>query len=95
LTAASLLHSTAQHLNTARKRPWAQYWKVTKRAFPTPEAAALAQWDSLPQARARVISVEYEDDDHSIVLTDTEPSHLMWNQCERTSEGWVFILDHN
>ena len=63
--------------------------------YPTPEQAALAEWDSLPGAEVRVIRVDYEDDDHAVVITDTVPSHPMWNHCERTSDGWVFTGDHN
>jgi hypothetical protein len=63
--------------------------------YPTPEQAALAEWEAQPLARVRVIKVEYEDDDHAIVIADTVPSHPMRNQCERTNDGWVFTGDHN
>jgi hypothetical protein len=68
---------------------------VAVRTFPTPQDAALAEWSDLPQARPRVVSVQFEDDDHAVVVTDTDPSHPMWNYCERTSDGWVFTHDHN
>jgi len=51
--------------------------------------------DAHPLARVRVIKVEYEDDDHAIVITDSVPSHPMWNHCERTNDGWVYTGDHN
>lgn len=63
--------------------------------FPTPQDAALAEWSDIPQACPRVVSVRFEDDDHAVVVTDTEPSHPMWNNCERTSDGWVLTSDHN
>jgi hypothetical protein len=63
--------------------------------YSTPEEAVLAEWQSIPQANVRVVSVEYEDDDHATVVTDTEPSHPMWNQCVRTPVGWEFMGDHN
>jgi hypothetical protein len=55
----------------------------------------MAEWNSIPQANARVVSVEYTDDDHATVVTDTDPHYLMWNQCARTEDGWVFMGDHN
>ena len=64
-------------------------------AFSTPEEAALAQWEQLPHALAHVVSVEYIDEDHAVVVTDTVPSHRMWNHCSRTAGGWVFESDHN
>jgi hypothetical protein len=69
---------------------------VAEEEFPTPEDAALAEWEPYPQADARVISVEYLDEEHAVVVTDTTPSHPMWNYCWRTSGGgWVFTHDHN
>jgi hypothetical protein len=64
-------------------------------AYATPEEAALAQWDSYPQAEARVIKVHYVDADHAIVATDTVPSHPMNNQILLTSEGWVYQGDYS
>jgi hypothetical protein len=61
----------------------------------TPAQAALAEWKAHPTARARVVRVEYTDEDHAVVVTDTDPSHPMWNYCERTAAGWVFVHDHN
>lgn len=63
--------------------------------FPTPQDAALAEWTDMPQAQARILSVRYLDEDHAVVITDTEPSHPMWNYCERTSDGWILTHDHN
>jgi hypothetical protein len=63
--------------------------------FKTPEEATLAEWDNLPKAEVRVLSVEYSDEDHAVVVTDTVPSHPMWNYCERTDAGWRFTHDHN
>jgi hypothetical protein len=69
---------------------------MLEEGFPTPEEAVLAEWDQHPQAEARVLRVEYLDDEHAVVITDTTPSHPMWNYCERTSSsGWVFTDDHN
>jgi hypothetical protein len=65
------------------------------RAFETPEEATLAEWVDYPQAEVRIISVEYTDEDHAVVVTDTNPSHPMWNYCERTDRGWIFTSDHN
>jgi hypothetical protein len=63
--------------------------------FATPEEAAMAEWASYPTVDARVVTVEYIDDDHAVVVTDTMPSHPMWNYCERTASGWTFTHDHN
>ena len=63
--------------------------------YPTPEEAALAQWDKYPQAEARVIRVRYVDENHVIVVTDTVPSHPMNNHCKRTAEGWVYQGDYS
>lgn len=63
--------------------------------YPTPEDAALAQWDRYPRAEVRVIRVRYVDQDHAIVVTDTAPSHPMNNQCKRTAEGWVYQGDYS
>ena len=68
---------------------------MTDEAHPSPEAAALAEWADMPQAEARVISVDYLDADHAVVVTDAVPSHPMWNYFLRTSEGWVFTHDHD
>jgi hypothetical protein len=64
-------------------------------AFDSPERAALAEWDAYPQAQARVITVESIDEDHAVVVTDTVPSHPMWNYCFQTSAGGVFGSDHD
>ena len=63
--------------------------------YATPERAVLAEWDDYPEAEARVISIEYRDDNSAVVVTDTVPSHPMWNYCVRTRHGWVFTHDHN
>ncbi|MCA1683012.1 MAG: hypothetical protein LC685_03325 [Actinobacteria bacterium] len=63
--------------------------------YPTPEEAALAEWDDYPGAAARIISVTYSGENEAVVVTDTVPSHPMWNYCVRTAEGWVFTHDHN
>jgi hypothetical protein len=63
--------------------------------YPTPEEAALAEWREIPQAKPRVLSVEYQDNHHAVVITDTKPSHPMWNYCVLTAEGWVYTGDHN
>jgi hypothetical protein len=55
----------------------------------------MAEWDRYPEAEATVVRVEYLDEDHAVVVTDTVPSHPMWNHCERTDRGWVFTSDHN
>lgn len=56
--------------------------------FPTPAAAALAEWETVPNAHVRVVAVEYRDADHAVVLTDTDPPHLVRIYCERTDDGW-------
>ncbi len=53
----------------------------------------MAEWDAYPEAEARVVRVEYRDEDHAVVITDTMPSHPMYNNCERQSSGWVFMSD--
>ena len=63
--------------------------------YPTPEEAALAEWSEMPQAEASVVSVKYQDSQHAVVVTDTNPSHPMWNYCVLTPEGWVYTGDHN
>lgn len=63
--------------------------------YPTPEDAALAEWEDDPEAAARVISVDYRDDSNAVVVTDTVPSHPIWNYCLRTPNGWVLTHDHN
>ncbi len=68
---------------------------MPEKAYPSPEEAALAEWAGMPQSEARVISVEYLDVDRAVVVTDTVPSHPMWNCFLRTPEGWVFTHDHN
>ena len=68
---------------------------MTDGAFATPEAAALAEWDRYPEAQARVVTVEYLDETHAVVVIDTVPSHPMWNRCERTDRGWVYAGDGN
>jgi hypothetical protein len=57
--------------------------------FGSPEDAVMAGWLAYPQAEARVVSVEYRDEDHAVVVTDTVPSHPMWNYCERREGGWI------
>jgi hypothetical protein len=61
--------------------------------YVTPEEAALAEWAAHPYAHARVIGVEYTDEDHAVVVTDTTPSHPMWNYCERAGGRWVYHGD--
>jgi hypothetical protein len=61
----------------------------------TPEAAARAEWTAYPEAQVRVVSVEYLEHDRAVVVTDTVPSHPMWNHCRRTNRGWNFVSDHN
>jgi hypothetical protein len=63
--------------------------------YPTPGDAALADWDDYPEAAARVVSVRYSGEDAAVVVTDTVPSHPMWNYCVRRAQGWVFTQDHN
>ena len=63
--------------------------------YPTPEGAALAEWNAYPEAQARVISVEYTDADHAIVVIDTDPSHPECNNCERTECGWILLSTYN
>jgi hypothetical protein len=68
---------------------------VASEGHPTPEAAALAEFEDIPQAQARVVSVEYLSDDEAVVVTDTLPSHRMSNHCFRSPDGWVVSYDHN
>lgn len=63
--------------------------------YPTPEDAALAEWVDYPGVVASIVSVEYVDANNAVVITDTVPSHPMWNYCVRTPSGWVFTHDHN
>jgi hypothetical protein len=54
----------------------------------TAEAAALAQWIAeVPEARARVVRVEYFDDETAMVYLDTDPSHLLDVYCVRDANG--------
>ncbi len=57
--------------------------------YPTPEDAALAEWEDHPEVAARVISFEYRDVSNAVVVTDTVPSHPMWNYsaCGRPKAG--------
>lgn len=64
-------------------------------AYPTPENAAMAEWDAYPEAKAFLVSVEYVDRDYAVVVTDTVPSHPIWNYCDRTPAGWVYTGDQN
>ena len=66
---------------------------MVEEGFATPEEAALAEWASMPQAEAHVVKVEYTDPDHAVVVTDTTPSHPMFNYCERTGGRWVYHGD--
>jgi hypothetical protein len=75
--------------------PIRQSVHVTVRAYPTPEEAALAEWDDYPQAEARVLDVTYVGKNEADVITDTVPSHPMRNRCSRTPEGWIFLGDDN
>jgi hypothetical protein len=68
---------------------------VAEDAYDSPENAALAEWADRPEAEAHVISVEYQDDVHALVITDTVPTHPMTNNVFRTRRGWVFGHDHN
>lgn len=61
----------------------------------TPEAAALAHWDAYPEAGVVVVSVEFTGPDSATVVTDTDPSHPMYNLCRRERGGWVCFADHN
>lgn len=65
------------------------------RMFPTPAAAAMAEREKLPNAHVQVVSVEYTDDDHAVVVTDTDPPYLVRLYCERTEDGWVCTGDHH
>jgi hypothetical protein len=69
--------------------------RVPEDGFATPEEAAVAEWNPHPAAEARVVSVEYVEGEHAVVVTDTTPSHPMRNYCERAAGGWVFRHDHN
>jgi hypothetical protein len=66
---------------------------VEARTFSTPDDAAMAEWDAYPDALARVVRVEYRNENHAVVVTDTVPSHPMYNYCERVDGGWVFMGD--
>lgn len=63
--------------------------------YPTPEEAVLAEWESCPRAAVRIVKVRHKGKNHAVVVTDTVPSHPMWNYCERTGDGWEFTHDHN
>jgi hypothetical protein len=69
--------------------------RLVDEAFGSPEDAVMAEWLAYPEAEARVVTVEYLDEDHAVVLTDTVPSHPMWNHCERREGGWILTGDHN
>jgi hypothetical protein len=64
-------------------------------AYPSPEEAALAEWDRYPNVEVWVVRVELNDADHATVITDTVPSHPMHNYCTRTADGWVYVGDSN
>lgn len=51
--------------------------------------------DGVSRGHAFIVSVEYLSDDEAVVVTDTVPSHPMWNYVRRGSEGWIFTHDHN
>jgi hypothetical protein len=61
--------------------------------FPTPAAAALAEWENVPNAHVQVIAVELRDADHAVVVTDTDPPHVVRLYCERNEYGWVCTGD--
>jgi len=63
--------------------------------FPTPEAAASAEWEKLPGAHVHVLSVEYRDDDHVVVVTDADVPYLVRIYCERSEDGWLCTGDHD
>jgi hypothetical protein len=48
--------------------------------FDSPEAPALATWQSTPSARAHVVSVDARHDRADVVI-DTDPSHPDWAYC--------------
>lgn len=62
--------------------------------FDTPEAAALADWESHPGS-VRVLGVELLGDHRAIVLTDTDPSHPYYTHCRKTDDGWVAVDGHD
>ncbi|MGD9794714.1 MAG: hypothetical protein AB7V43_14655 [Acidimicrobiia bacterium] len=64
-------------------------------AYPSSEEAALAEWAMYPTVEVFVVEIIYEDDDHAVVVTDTTPSHPMWNRIVREASGWVYMGDHN
>jgi hypothetical protein len=53
----------------------------------TPEEAALLGWAAYPEAKARVIRVEIEDENAVRVIIDTEPHHLEYVYCVRGPDG--------
>jgi hypothetical protein len=55
--------------------------RIGVRLRPTPEEAAMAEWDAYPTAEAFIVSVEYLTDDQAVVVIDTEPSHPMSELC--------------
>jgi hypothetical protein len=48
-----------------------------------------------PNAHVHVVSVEYRDEDHAVVVTDTDPPYLVRMYCERTEDGWICTGDHD
>lgn len=56
--------------------------------YATPEEAALAEWERIPGAQARVVEVLYVGQDEAIVITETVPSHEMNNYCRKVRNRW-------
>ncbi len=53
----------------------------------------MAEWAHHRAAQAFVVRVEYIDEHHATVITDTVPSHPMANDCFRKLDGWHFSGD--
>jgi hypothetical protein len=62
--------------------------------FDSPEAAALATWQSRPSAHARVVSVDIRGDRAEVVI-DTDPSYPDWVYCVRRGGRWVDVRSGN
>jgi hypothetical protein len=62
--------------------------------FESPEAAALATWQSAPSARSRVVSVDVRADRAEVVI-DTDPSYPDWIYCVRREGRWDVVVSGN
>ena len=68
--------------------------RARRRCYPTPEEAALREWDDYRNAQVFVVALVYNDAEIAEVSVDTVPSHPITSVCRRESDGWVFVTDY-